>query len=142
MCHDLSEHPDGIQPVAVFRRRLSRFTALNELRKTGDSLGAVEHARLGDVSPLTFDFELLGCKGYPVVVEYKGGSGSIALDNIGERRPDFLVDWPVRVEPSADVSLEQPRTHLAVHLIEVDDADESDMELFPALGLAGDHLWK
>jgi hypothetical protein len=40
------------------------------------------------------------------VVEDEGRSGGLSLDNIGERRPDPLIDWPIRIEPGADVSLE------------------------------------
>jgi hypothetical protein len=50
---------------------------VSELREAGDRLGAVEHPRLGDVSPLTFDIELLGCDSDPVVVEDEGGSGAL-----------------------------------------------------------------
>ena len=77
----------------------------------------------------------------PLWLKTKAEAGALALDNIGERRPNLLVDWSVRIEPGADVSLEQPLAHLAEHLVEVEHADESDVELLPGLGLARDHLW-
>ena len=70
----------------MFTGRLLQVVALDELREARDRLGAIEHARFGDVRPLAFNLELLGGDSDAVVVEHEGGRGGLALNDVAQAR--------------------------------------------------------